>query len=433
MELNRKTVRNILILVAFAAAVFTALQHIGLVFGALGAVWRVFSTVFGGFCAAFVLNVFLRILETRVFGFMKKSPRKIVRALWRPVSLTVTVLLTLGLVTVLLVFVVPEILSTLAGFVSNLNTYVEEAVTWFDATLSNLGLAAASLPEVPSSWQEALNRLGELLSGSSGLWSTATSITASVLSGAAAVFFGLIIAIYVLARKEQIGDYVNRVLRAFLPERSYNWVQETSALADEVFTGFIKGQLVGAVVLGVASYVSLLLFRVPYAAIVAMILSVSTLIPIVGTFLGILVCTLLLLLAAPLKALLFLVILLVLHALERRLLKPLVAGKRMEVPGLLIVCGVVIGAGVGSVFGAFCAAPVCAVLYAIFRKWYDANRPRRQAEETPRDPTEAPVRQKSRRHGKKKGLSEPAPAEDAPPAPEPEAPEHPGPGPDRDW
>ena len=56
MEFNRKNVRMILLIIAFAVVLYTAAQNLASVYGAVKTVWNVFGVVITGLAMAFVLN-----------------------------------------------------------------------------------------------------------------------------------------------------------------------------------------------------------------------------------------------------------------------------------------------------------------------------------------------------------------------------------------
>lgn len=80
MEFNRKNVRMILLIIAFAVVLYTAAQNLASVYGAVKTVWNVFGVVITGLAMAFVLNVPLKLFEDRVFYGMSEDRRPLGRA-----------------------------------------------------------------------------------------------------------------------------------------------------------------------------------------------------------------------------------------------------------------------------------------------------------------------------------------------------------------
>ena len=108
MKLDRKNVRTILLIIAFAVLLYTAAQNLASVYGAVRTVWRVFGVVITGLAMAFVLNVPLKLFENRVFYGMSEDRRPLVRKLRRPVSLVFALVVSLGLIGILIAVVLPQ-------------------------------------------------------------------------------------------------------------------------------------------------------------------------------------------------------------------------------------------------------------------------------------------------------------------------------------
>jgi len=384
VELNRKNVRIILLIITFAIGLYTVVQNLGSVYAALSRIWSVLSTVITGFCIAFVLNVPMRFVERKVFRFMDRSKSRAVRMLRRAVSLVVTLLVAFGIVILLLIFILPQISKTVISLAESLPGYLNEAYLWVKNILASFNITSVGIPTLSIDWEKTLSAVsGYIAKGTSGLIGTATTVTASVVSTAAALIFSLAISIYGLAQKEKIGQFSKRMLDAFLPEKVNNQILRIVSLSDEVFSNFIAGQLLESCILGILCYLGMVIFRFPYPEVIAVIIGVTSLVPMVGAFIGEIVGAFLILFVSPIKALLFLVFILCLQQLEGSLIYPRVVGKSVGVPGVLVMCAVIVGGNISGVIGALLGVPVCAVLYVIVREAVEsrlANKARRQRE-----------------------------------------------------
>ena len=115
MELNKKNVRIILLIIVFTVVLFTAVQNIGAILGFAVDVWGVFSSVIAGLAIAFVLNVPLRIFENKWFYGLREHRNPTVRKMLRPVSIVCSLLITLGVLIVLLLIVLPQLVEAVAA------------------------------------------------------------------------------------------------------------------------------------------------------------------------------------------------------------------------------------------------------------------------------------------------------------------------------
>jgi len=95
---------------------------------------------------------------------------------------------------------------------------------------------------------------------------------------------------------------------------------------------------------------------------------VTAIVPIVGAVVGEVFGAFLLLTVSPLRALIFLVFVLVLQQLEGSLIYPKVVGTSVGLPGIIVFSAVLIGGNIGGILGALLAVPVCAVGYSVLRE-----------------------------------------------------------------
>lgn len=140
MELSKKNIKKILLVITFAVILFSASQHLSVVVNAVNWILKVLSPVIIGLCIAFVLNVFMAAVENRIFGFMGRSKRNAIRKMRRPLSLIITLLLALGLVALFLFIVIPELHDTVVLLVSKLPSYAESAALWIEKMIKRFTL-----------------------------------------------------------------------------------------------------------------------------------------------------------------------------------------------------------------------------------------------------------------------------------------------------
>lgn len=376
MELNNKNIKKILLIIFLGALIFTAFQNLGLVMAGISQVIGIFSPVITALCIAFVLNVLLTALETKVFKFWDKSKRKFILKLKRPVCLVVTYLLALGLVSLLILVIIPELIETIKYLAEKMPAFVVDAKNWAQDLLKRFNIEQA-LPDIKIDWKAAATNVINWLSGSSGkIVNSAVGITASVFSGVFDTVFSIVISVYILAQKEKIGAFVKRVLNTFLPSKTNGFIYHISGKTHELFSRFIGGQLLEALILGVLCFVGMSIFQFPNALIISVLICVTALVPIVGATIGVVVGFLLIVITDPLKAILFVVFFLVLQQVEGNLIYPKVVGKAVGLPGILVVSAVMVGGNIGGIMGTLIAVPTVAVLFTLLKEMINFSTPK---------------------------------------------------------
>lgn len=374
MKLDRKTVRTILFIITFAVALYTAAQNLRAIYQAVCSVWGVFSVVITGLAIAFVLNVPLKLFEERVFYGLSEDRRAVVRRLRRPLSIVCALLVTLGAVVILFLVLLPRLMETLVVVADNLPGYIDQFISWVEDLLARFNLQSGDLTDIEIDWAGAIDSfLNGIIDRFDDIIGTATNVGTSVVGALVDALFSLIIAIYVLADKERVCAFTRRLITCFLPGRASGGLVRMAGMASETFGNFIAGQLMDSLILGILCYIGMRLFRFPYPEVISVVIGVTSLVPLVGSFVGELIGAFLILITSPLKALLFIVFILCLQQLEGSFIYPRVVGKSVGLPGVVVLSAVLVGGNIASVTGALLAVPICAMLYSLLLEALEAR------------------------------------------------------------
>ena len=198
---------------------------------------------------------------------------------------------------------------------------------------------------------------------------TTVNITTSIVAAMVDIVLGIVFAVYLLSQKEKLGKQAKKSTRAILgDERSKRFLDITS-LANKVFTKFVTGQVTEACIIGVLCFIGMLIFRMPYAAIISVLVGFTALIPIFGAFIGTGIGAFLILLESPIKAIWFVLFIIVLQQLEGNLIYPRVVGKSVGLPPIWVLAAVTIGGGLFGIPGMLFGVPVCSVMYVLFKEF----------------------------------------------------------------
>lgn len=358
--------RGLIAIVTYAIVLYCALQHFGEVRGFLGGVWAVFKPITVGLCIAFVLNVLLNFFEKTLLRGLKR-PRT--QGLCRALGVLLTLIAAIGIMALVTLVVAPKVGESVNLIVGALQQSAGEQSEWLKSSLARLSLA----PEQIDGVVEKINTLAEELlkwieAEYAMLAGKVLGVTSTLLSFVFDLLLSLIIAIYVLLQKEQIGRAAARLMEAYFPKKLRERVWNVSRLSYSAFSNFVRGQLIEAVILGALCYLGLLILRIPNAAVVGLLVGVTALVPIFGAWIGGGLSAFLILLVDPGKVILFIVFLLILQQVEGNLIYPRVVGSALGLPGLLVLCAVLVGGNIGGVAGMLMGVPVVSVLYELLRE-----------------------------------------------------------------
>ena len=109
----------------------------------------------------------------------------------------------------------------------------------------------------------------------------------------------------------------------------------------------------------------MLILRLPYASTVSVVIGFTALIPVFGAIIGAAIGAVLILMVSPVKALIFIIFIVIAQQIDNNFIYPKVVGKSIGLPGMWVLLSVTVGATVGGVFGMLVATPLCSLLYIL--------------------------------------------------------------------
>ena len=161
------------------------------------------------------------------------------------------------------------------------------------------------------------------------------------------------------------------MVRVWLPKNFGEWSIHAASVASMNFRNFISGQSLEAVILGVLCMIGMWIFGFPYAPMIGALVGVTALIPVVGGFIGAGVGAFMILTVDPLKAVFFLIFIVVLQQLEGNLIYPRVMGSRVNLPGMWILAAVTVGGGIAGPVGMLLSVPIASTVYVLVKEATD--------------------------------------------------------------
>ncbi|GII53181.1 AI-2E family transporter [Planotetraspora thailandica] len=269
-------------------------------------------------------------------------------------ALVGVILGTLGLVGGFLALAIPTIVEQAGQFAKDAPGY-----------LRSLQDRHSLLGELNQRFQ-IQRRLTELVSGGAGVSLAGGLLGAGkiVLSTAASFLIVCVLMIYFLADMPRITGTIYRCVPS---SRRPRFV----AITEEILTkvgAYVLGNLITSVIAGVATYLWLEAFGVPYPVLLGMFVALVDLVPVVGsTIAGVVVCLVALTVSFPV-ALATLGFYIAYRFLEDYLIVPKIMGKAVDVPGVVTVLAVLIGGALLGMIGALIAIPVAAALRLLLRE-----------------------------------------------------------------
>ncbi len=358
-----KTRKDIIIIISYIALVIFALVNFSKILAFLGKVISIFSPFLLGIILAFVLNVLNNFIEKKIFGKIK--PSKIWNKIKRPLCITLGLILVFLTIFFVMNLLIPQLKNSASLFTDTLPAYKEDII----GILNKFDVDESTVNKVG----EYLDNFGKVITdyikgNSKDVITVTTEVATSVINIISKGIITLVFAIYMIAQKETLSRQINKVMRAYLKPKTINKINTIGTLANKTFSNFVTGQCLEALIFGSLVFVGMLIFRFPYASTIGVLLGFTALIPIFGAFIGTAIGFILIMMVSPVKAILFVVFIIVLQQIEGNLIYPRVVGKSIGLPGMWVLLSVTVGGSIGGILGMLIATPLCSLLYALFTK-----------------------------------------------------------------
>ena len=289
--------------------------------------------------------------------------------------LAVTISLLFGILVVyaLIMMIVPQLITSVTTLYytarNNLNDFVDWA-SHQEIIASNQKL----LDFIETSYDNLQDMLDnivrtKLIPSMQSLLSGAALGVMSFVTFLKNIIIGVIVSVYLLASRKKFGQQCKMILYSLIKPRWADIILEEILYADKMFGGFINGKILDSAIIGVLCYIACLIFKFPSALLVSVIIGVTNVIPFFGPFIGAIPATLLILIQNPIKALWFVLFVLVLQQVDGNIIGPKILGNTTGLSSFWVLFAILLFGGLWGFVGMIIGVPRFAVIYDVLKKF----------------------------------------------------------------
>ncbi len=331
----------------------------------------VFSAVFPllvGCVIAYLLNILMGTYEKWYFPKAKKTALIKSR---RPVCMILSMITLVAVVVLVIALVLPQLgdcIALLFSEIPNVVKTVAKQLEEWDILSEEMFNYLNTLD-----WKSKIEQIVEVItSGVSNMFDIVLGTLSAVFGGIVTALIAIIFAIYLLFGKEKLAGQYHKLMNRYVKTSITSKVDHVFATINDCFRKYIIGQCAEAVILGVLCTLGMLLFRLPYATMTGAVIALTALIPVAGAYIGGGIGAFMIFTVSPVKAIIFIVFLVVLQQLEGNIIYPRVVGSSIGLPGIWVLAAVTVGGGVMGIAGMLLGVPLAATIYRLLRE--DVNR-----------------------------------------------------------
>ena len=269
-----------------------------------------------GAVIAYLLKPVCNTIESFLRRFIPEKMHGLVNVL----SVTLTILFGLLLIYALCMMIIPQLITSVTTLYytaqRNLAKFVQWAnhVEFIENNQQIMDMLNSAYATISTNIDDLIKT--RLLPSMQNIVSGAAVGVLNVVTMAKNLIIGIIVAVYMLASRKRFVQQAKLVLYSIFKPRWAELIKEEVKYADKMFGGFINGKIMDSAIIGVLCYIGCLIFKFPSALLVSVIIGVTNVIPFFGPFIGAVPATLLILIQSPIKALWFVLFVLVLQQLE---------------------------------------------------------------------------------------------------------------------
>ncbi len=360
--MDKKLFKNIIITAIIIILIAFTFWNYKVVFAILTKIFRIARPILIGFAIAFVLNKPCSFFQSKLIKIkpLKKREKAVVG-----ISTLIVYLLAILVITGILLIIVPQISSSIADFADKSDQYIDNAKEWSMEVLDKFN---RQLPENINIFDKINQTLEKIPGLIENVLKGVFGVTTDLVSFVVDLVFALGISVYFLLGKKKLISQLKMIIYALFKKENANKLISVCSHINITFSNFIVGQLIEACVLGGLCFIGMLIFKFEYALMISVFIAITSLIPILGPWIGTIPSAFMLLLIHPLKALWFIVFVIVLQQIESNIFYPKVVGHKVGLPALWVLLSILIGGGLFGLVGILLAVPTMSVIYDYTRQ-----------------------------------------------------------------
>ena len=342
----------------------------------IGNLLHMIMPIVDGLVVAYLLSPLIDIIEDKVLKPIAKKCNIEIdekkERLMRTISIFFSLLFVFILIYLFIKTVVPQLIESIQNIINQMPVYLDSLIRIANAIIEKLGLFPDQdiVAVIENYYEDIMNFLYENIVPSINGW--VKSLSSSLFGFLGALWdliIGFFIAVYLLSGKERFRAQIKKVIYVIFKRDKANRVIEDIRYVDKTFLSFFVGKIIDSILIGMICFIILTLFNMPYTLLISVIIGVTNIIPFFGPFIGAIPSAFLILLIDPIKALYFVVIIVILQQFDGNVLGPIILGNSTGLSGFWVIFSIMFFGGIWGIPGVFLGVPTFACIYAGFRRF----------------------------------------------------------------
>ena len=352
-----------IIILSFLAAVIISFALISMASNSL-------RPVFFGIAIAYIFkpmcNVFNRWYKKL---FMRKFKESKSKKLAHYFSMVTTYIVWGAIIYVFLSIVIPKFVTSIVSAVSAVPKLVETVISFTNEFLKNTPWLSHFIENVLKDFSLDIDTLyNQLKPFISGITSGTLGFITSTVSFIFNIFVGFIVSIYLLNGRKKLCAQAKLLVRSVFGRKAAEMIFEEARFADKMFSSYFIGSIIDSTLVGFLCYIGCLIFGIPYAVLVSVIVGVTNIIPFFGPYIGAIPSAVIILTVSPVRALVFVIMMIIMQQIDGNILAPKIIGSNTGLSSFWVLFAILLFGGLFGFIGMIVGVPIFAVVYDVFKK-----------------------------------------------------------------
>lgn len=316
-----------------------------------------------GAVIAYLLNFILVFVEERMLS--KNKLNKLKPKSKRAIGLLLTYIVAFILLALFIQFVLPQLVESMLGLVNDIPTYLTNLSDLLTKYTKDLNIDKEYLDIAVTKLTDFINYFISVAAGLLPVVGQALGIVASSIWN---IVLGVIISIYLLIDKEKFCALGRKVVCAVFNEKHSKRILQLVDRSNDTFGKFLSGKIIDSAIIGVLTFVVLTIFKMPYVLLISVIIGITNIIPFFGPFFGAIPATIIILFVSPIKALWFILIIIVIQQLDGNIIGPKILGDSIGISAFWILFSLLVAGKFLGLVGMIIGVPLFAIIYSIIKE-----------------------------------------------------------------
>ena len=341
-----------------AVLLFLILSNLGKIGAVVGWVWNVLTPVVVGAVTAYLFNPVSEFFKKTLFKKVKKESTRHALGVVMAVVCLVLVLI------ILLVALIPSLAQSISKLIKNWDNYTVKLKGIVDY-LSGLGAKFGLKINLSN---VADNLMGKLFTIIKGNYKSILGVIGNIGAVVVDVVIGILFGFCFLIAKDTILNFFQSIRKATVKEEKLERERKLLNNCNRIFLKYVGSTLLDALIVAVCALILMLILKIPYAPLIAVVVGLTNIIPTFGPIIGATVGVFFTILESPIKALIFIIMICSLQTVDGMVIKPKLFSGSLGIPAVWTLVLITLGGKIAGMLGILLAIPFAAIFVIIYKE-----------------------------------------------------------------